>query len=99
MITRILFYQGKQLHALTTDISDCRKKILAIIENTVLQTDEDVARVRSYVHVLRIFETEMVCHLEDWTSMMYIITVRLHCLFSYPAYHLPTLEKLGDRQI
>ncbi|KZP32796.1 SPO22-domain-containing protein [Athelia psychrophila] len=61
-----------RLRTLAAEIGICRKKILAITEKA-LRDDEDVARVRSYAHVLRVFETEIACRLGDWIALANIV--------------------------
>ncbi|KAF7969735.1 hypothetical protein HWV62_26088 [Athelia sp. TMB] len=65
--------EESHLRTLTSDIEVCRKKILAITEKA-LRNDEDVTRVQSYAHVLRVFEIEMACRLGNWIAVTDIVT-------------------------
>lgn len=68
--------QNEQLQVITTDIRSCKQKILDILKNDKIKA-EDLSRAQSFIHVLRIFETEMLCHLKDWNSLKQTITVRV----------------------
>ena len=61
---------------IAADIQSCKERILDITNKFEIRAEEDVSRVRSFVHVLRIFETEMICHLKDWDAMKHTIAVR-----------------------
>jgi hypothetical protein len=61
---------------IAADIQSCKKRILDITNKFEIRAEEDVKRVQSFVHVLRIFETEMICHLKDWDAMKHTIAVR-----------------------
>lgn len=73
--------QNDQLQAVAADIQSCKQGILEITNKNEIRTKEDDSRVQSFVHVLRIFETEMLCHLKDWNAMKQTIAVSpLHLL-------------------
>ncbi|KIM81848.1 hypothetical protein PILCRDRAFT_8503 [Piloderma croceum F 1598] len=65
--------QNGQLQVIAADIQSCKERILDIMNKFEIRAEEDVSRVRSFVHVLRIFETEMICHLKDWDAMKHTI--------------------------
>jgi hypothetical protein len=49
---------------------------MGIMNKNDIRAEQDVSRVQSFVHVLRIFETEMLCHLKDWDTLKQTIAVR-----------------------
>lgn len=71
---RLLLLNGSlengQLQAIAADILSCKERILGISTKHEIRVDEDISRVRSYLHVLRVFETEMLCQLKDWKAVM-----------------------------
>ena len=40
-----------------------------------LSAEADVERVRSFLHVLRVFEVEVLCLVRDWTRVSAVIEV------------------------
>lgn len=69
---------------IVADIKSCKQRILDILANNNMKA-EDMSRAQSFLHVLRIFETEMLCHLKDWNSLKQTITVRYYCTIAKPS--------------
>jgi hypothetical protein len=61
---------------IAADILSCKQRILDIKNKNDIWADDDISHVQSFVHVLRIFETEILCHLKDWNAINQIIVVR-----------------------
>jgi hypothetical protein len=64
------------LQVIAADIKSCKQRIMDIMNKNDIRAEQDVSRVQSFVHVLRIFETEMLCHLKDWDTLKQTIAVR-----------------------
>ncbi|KAH9920328.1 meiosis protein SPO22/ZIP4 like-domain-containing protein [Fomitopsis serialis] len=63
----------ESLRSLLLDITSCRERIRAVTDSAKLLDAEDISRSQSYVHVLRVFEVEMLCHLRDWEQLLQVI--------------------------
>jgi hypothetical protein len=75
------------MQAIAADIQSCKQGILDITNKNEIRTKEDVSRVQSFVHVLRVFETEMLCHLKDWNAMKQTVAVSPPHLFIHYLHH------------
>ncbi|KZT68843.1 hypothetical protein DAEQUDRAFT_711357 [Daedalea quercina L-15889] len=62
-----------ELKSILEHIGSCRKRICAVAESAKLVDAEDIVRSQSYVHVLRVFEVEMLCHLRDWEQLLAVV--------------------------
>ncbi|KAH7925693.1 SPO22-domain-containing protein [Leucogyrophana mollusca] len=71
---RQLLAQGKSIEherfrTLVTEIKLCKERILkAVGQNRI--APEDLARAQSFLHVLRVFEVEISCRVQDWDSVL-----------------------------
>lgn len=54
----------------------CKQKILSIMEKNKITDVDDVLRVQYFLHVLRVFEAEMLAQLKEWDQLSQIVTVR-----------------------
>ncbi|KAJ7691328.1 meiosis protein SPO22/ZIP4 like-domain-containing protein [Mycena rosella] len=52
----------------------CKAKIFAITEKNVITDTDDLLRVEYFLHVLRIFEAEMLAQLKDWEQLSQTVT-------------------------
>lgn len=58
------------------EVKACKQKILAIMEKNKITDPDDTVRVEYFMHVLRIFEAEMLAQLKEWEQLSQIVTVR-----------------------
>ncbi|EPS99649.1 hypothetical protein FOMPIDRAFT_1124216, partial [Fomitopsis schrenkii] len=61
---------SNSLRSVLDDIRSCRKRICAVTDAAKLSDAEDISRSQVYVHVLRVFEVEMLCHLKEWEQLL-----------------------------
>ncbi|PCH33182.1 hypothetical protein WOLCODRAFT_93070 [Wolfiporia cocos MD-104 SS10] len=62
-----------QLRTLSEDLTACKKRIQSIIDNAKLLDSDDTSRAVSFIHVLRVFESEILCHLKMWRQLLDVI--------------------------
>ncbi|KAF7367752.1 hypothetical protein MSAN_00839200 [Mycena sanguinolenta] len=55
-------------------INTCKQKILSIMEKNKITDGDDVLRVQYFLHVLRVFEAEMLAQLKEWDRLSQIVT-------------------------
>ena len=60
---------------MATDITVCKNRIQEILKQNKLSGKMNIERVQSFVHVLRIFEVEMLCLMNEWTQVSTVIQV------------------------
>jgi len=56
------------------EVKACKHKILAIVEKNKITTADDLLRVEYFLHVLRVFEAEMLAQLKEWEQLSQIVT-------------------------
>ncbi len=59
---------------ISEDIATCTKRIQKVLDGNKLST-EDVDRARSFIHLLRVFDTEVSCLMKDWKHLLESIQV------------------------
>jgi len=84
--------QNGQLQVIAADILSCKQRILDIKNKNDIWADDDISHVQSFVHVLRIFETEILCHLKDWNAINQIIVEAIRS----DASAVMTFEAIAD---
>ncbi|KAJ7449476.1 hypothetical protein B0H11DRAFT_333517 [Mycena galericulata] len=57
-----------------TEVKACKHKILAIMEKNKITDGDDVLRVEYFLHVLRVFEAEVLAQLKEWEQLSQIVT-------------------------
>ncbi|PCH37312.1 hypothetical protein WOLCODRAFT_146594, partial [Wolfiporia cocos MD-104 SS10] len=62
-----------QLRTLSEDLTACKKRIRSIIDNAKLLDGDNVNRAWSFIHALRVFESETLCHLKMWKQLLDVI--------------------------
>ncbi|EMD41466.1 hypothetical protein CERSUDRAFT_128264 [Gelatoporia subvermispora B] len=80
------------LRELLEEISVCKKRIRKVGDSTTSLSDDDVLRTQSLLHVLRVFEAEMLCHLKDWNRLLSVIEE----LVRSDALAVNTFEAIAD---
>jgi hypothetical protein len=58
-----------------TEIQACKQKILSIMAKNKITDGDDIVRVQYFLHVLRVFEAEMLAQLKEWDQLLQIVTV------------------------
>ncbi|KAJ7877618.1 meiosis protein SPO22/ZIP4 like-domain-containing protein [Mycena leptocephala] len=58
----------------TAEVKMCKQKILSIMEKNKITDVDDVLRVQYFLHVLRVFEAEMLAQLKEWDQLSQIVT-------------------------
>ncbi|KAJ7160549.1 meiosis protein SPO22/ZIP4 like-domain-containing protein [Mycena crocata] len=56
------------------EVKACKQKILSILEKNKIAEPDDVRRVEYFLHVLRVFEAEMLAQLKEWEPLSRIVT-------------------------
>jgi len=84
--------ESGQLQVIAADILSCKQKILDITAKHDIRADEHKSRVQSFVHMLRIFETEVLCKLKDWNAIMQTIAEAIRS----DALAVMTFEAIAD---
>ncbi|KAJ6505545.1 hypothetical protein C8R45DRAFT_1209240 [Mycena sanguinolenta] len=57
-----------------TQVKTCKQRILSIMAKNKITDGDDVLRVQYFLHVLRVFETEMLAQLKEWDQLSQIVT-------------------------
>lgn len=83
--------QHSLLRPLLDDIAASKKRIRSIIDNKKVDRDEST-RAEPFLHVLRVFETELLCRLREWGRLLSIIEEVVGC----NTLALSTLEAITD---
>ncbi|EPQ61285.1 hypothetical protein GLOTRDRAFT_31559, partial [Gloeophyllum trabeum ATCC 11539] len=61
---------GDRLRPTLKNIEEAKARIQGILGKNLIRRQEDIPRVRSFLHVLRVFQVEMLCHLKDWCTLL-----------------------------
>ncbi|KAJ6505845.1 meiosis protein SPO22/ZIP4 like-domain-containing protein [Mycena vitilis] len=56
------------------EVKICKKKISSIMEKNKITEGDDILRVQYFLHVLRVFEAEMLAQLKEWDQLSQIVT-------------------------
>ncbi|OBZ78676.1 hypothetical protein A0H81_00254 [Grifola frondosa] len=84
--------QATRLRTIYGDITSCKKRIQGVIDNEKLLDNKDLIQTASFVHVLRVFETEIACQLKDWTRALDVVQE----LIRSDALAVNTFEAIAD---
>ncbi|KAK7007973.1 meiosis protein SPO22/ZIP4 like-domain-containing protein [Favolaschia claudopus] len=63
-----------QLRENVMEVKTCKKRILSIMERNKITDGDDLLRVQYFLHVLRVFEAEMLAQLKEWDQLLQIVT-------------------------
>ena len=65
------------------EVKASKKNILSIMAKNKISDADDIVRVQYFLHVLRVFEAEILAQLKEWNQLSQIVTVRCfnQCLF------------------
>ncbi|THG97385.1 hypothetical protein EW026_g4602 [Hermanssonia centrifuga] len=61
--------ESSVLADISEDIATCTKRIQKVLDGNKLSI-EDVDRARSFIHLLRVFDTEVSCLMKDWKHLL-----------------------------
>lgn len=64
------------VRAVAQDIQAAKIRISQILSDNKIQNEQEIARCRSYIDTLLIFEVELFCGLKEWKHVLHIIQVR-----------------------
>ncbi|KAI0935752.1 hypothetical protein AcV5_004080 [Taiwanofungus camphoratus] len=84
--------QAGRWQALCDDITSCKQRIRATLDMNKLLNDDDILRAKSFLHVLRVFETEVLCQLKQWKPLLNTIGE----ITSSDALAVNTFEAVAD---
>jgi len=56
------------------EVKACKQKILSIMEKNKITDADDIVRVQYFLHVLRVFEAEILAQLKEWNQLSQIVT-------------------------
>ncbi|KAJ7615258.1 meiosis protein SPO22/ZIP4 like-domain-containing protein [Mycena polygramma] len=56
------------------EVKICKQKISSIMEKNKITERDDILRVQYFLHVLRVFEAEMLAQLKEWDQLSQIVT-------------------------
>ncbi|KAI0727576.1 hypothetical protein C8Q72DRAFT_839118 [Fomitopsis betulina] len=82
----------EELRIVLDEIRSCRKRICAVTDAAKLSDAEDTSHSQAYVHVLRIFEVEMLCHLKEWEQLLQVVNETIQT----DAAAVDTYEAIAD---
>lgn len=63
------------MRILWEDIESDKKRIRAIVDEGNVLGDEEISRAESFLHVLRVFEAEILCQLKEWEAVLRVVEV------------------------
>ena len=69
-------FQDKKLRDVAHAVQSCKYQISDTLKKITDPTEADAARARSYCHVLRVFEVEVLCAQRDWLGLRSAVDVR-----------------------
>ncbi|KAJ8487575.1 hypothetical protein ONZ45_g14285 [Pleurotus djamor] len=61
------------LRSMAAEIKSCKSTMITILEKNKINAADDVRRVKYFLHVLRVFETESLAKLKDWDGLLAVI--------------------------
>jgi len=64
------------LATISDDIKSCKIRIQGVIDSNRFPSVEDADRARSLIHILRVFEAEVLCLRKEWKLVLLTIEVR-----------------------
>lgn len=76
--------QEKRLRGIAADIKACKDKIGQVMEKNILNDPDESRRVQYFLHILQVFEVELLVQLKEWDLLSQIVRVRSHhsmCLY------------------
>ncbi|KAJ7115262.1 meiosis protein SPO22/ZIP4 like-domain-containing protein [Mycena epipterygia] len=56
------------------EVRTCKDRIFSIVEKNKITDADDILRIQYFLHVLRVFEAEMLAQLRDWDQLSQIVT-------------------------
>ncbi|KAJ7752626.1 meiosis protein SPO22/ZIP4 like-domain-containing protein [Mycena metata] len=63
-----------RLHENAGEVRICKQKIWSITAKNKITDADDILRVQYFLHVLRVFEAELLAQLKDWDGLSQIVT-------------------------
>jgi hypothetical protein len=66
----------RRLRDNAAEVKMCKTRIFAIVDKNKITDADDILRIQYFLHVLRVFEAEMLAQLQDWDQLSQIVTVR-----------------------
>ncbi|KIK65861.1 hypothetical protein GYMLUDRAFT_950153 [Collybiopsis luxurians FD-317 M1] len=58
-----------QLRGISEEIRSCKTRIMQIIESNKISGDNDLDRFQYFLHILRVFEAEIMARVKDWDRL------------------------------
>ncbi|KAJ7030194.1 meiosis protein SPO22/ZIP4 like-domain-containing protein [Mycena alexandri] len=65
---------ANRLRETAGEVRMCKQKILSITAKNTITAADDILRVQYFLHVLRVFEAELLAQLKDWDGLSQIVT-------------------------
>ncbi|KAJ7066261.1 meiosis protein SPO22/ZIP4 like-domain-containing protein [Mycena amicta] len=62
-----------RLRELSAEVKHARESMLNILQKNTITQQDDVARVQYFLHVLRVFEAEMLAQLREWDQLSRVV--------------------------
>lgn len=67
--------QPESLRTLSSDVKKAKRDIQRIILEAPSKNDAGITRAETFVHILRVFETELSVQLKEWGDVSNIVKV------------------------
>ncbi|KAF8060777.1 meiosis protein SPO22/ZIP4 like-domain-containing protein, partial [Lyophyllum atratum] len=81
-----------QVPAVTAEIAACKKRINVILENGKIKKEEEILRIRYFIHTLQVFEAEFLTQAKDWDQIPPLV----HEIVNSGPLALGTYEAVAD---
>lgn len=75
LVGLIFLSQVERLRENAVEVKACKHRILAIMGKNKITDPDDILRIQYFLHVLRVFEAEMLAQLKQWDQLSQIVTV------------------------
>ncbi|CCL98934.1 uncharacterized protein FIBRA_00941 [Fibroporia radiculosa] len=84
--------RAQRVKELSDDIVSCKKRIQNVINTSKVLVDDEILRAQSLLHVLRVFEAEVIHQMKDWSRLLLVIQE----IVSSDALAVNTFEAIVD---
>ncbi|KAH8101409.1 hypothetical protein BXZ70DRAFT_1007244 [Cristinia sonorae] len=88
--------QDVPLATISDDIKDCKIRIQQVIDSNQFPSVEDADRARSFIHILRVFEAEVLSMRKEWKLLLLTIELRNQEATHSDELAIDTFEAIAD---
>jgi hypothetical protein len=66
----------ERLRLVADEVKSSKGRITGILSRNIIPDSQDLTRMQSFVHILSVFEVELLAQLQEWDELLQTISVR-----------------------